>query len=297
MGKLRDQMVDFMTLHGYATKTIKSYTTCVNTFSRFYMKSPLAISSEEILSYFLQLRRRHKSEATINIYFASLLFFYSLHGMPERMPKITIHRKARSIPTILSRSEVVDLIEGCTSMRVKTILSIIYSAGLRISEVVNLKVADIDFERRTIFIRNAKNRKDRYTILAKRTENLIADYINVFKPKDYLFFSKKDITRPISEDFIQARFRSLVMKAGIQKKVHVHTLRHCFATHLLENGTSLFYVMNLLGHSNIQTTMIYLHAQASDISRIVSPLDMATARLPILDRSALPAFESRQFFR
>ncbi len=286
MGMLRDQMVDFMTLHGYAVKTIKSYTTCVNTFSRFYMKSPLAISTEEILRYFLKLRRQNRSEATINIYFASLMFFYSLHGMPGRMPKISIHRNARSIPTILSRSEVVDLIESCTSMRVKTILSIIYSAGLRISEVVNLKVADIDFDRRTIFIRNSKNRKDRYTVLAKKTEKLINDYINVFKPKNYLFFSKKDIARPISEDFIQARFRSLVMKAGLKKKVHVHTLRHCFATHLLENGTSLFYIMNLLGHSNIQTTMIYLHAQATDLSRIVSPMDMGPSGASIVDFSA-----------
>jgi integrase/recombinase XerD len=288
MGKLRDHMIDYMTLHGYAVKTIKSYTTCVNTFSRFFMKSPLAISSEEILSYFLKLRRQHKSEATINIYFASLMFFYSLHGMSDIMPKISIHRKARSLPTILSRSEVVSLIESCTSMRVKTILSIIYSAGLRISEVVNLKVADIDFDRRTIFIRNSKNRKDRYTILAKKTEKLISDYMNVFKPKDYLFFSKKDITHPISEDFIQAKFRSLVMKVGIKKKVHVHTLRHCFATHLLENGTSLFYIMNLLGHSNIQTTMIYLHAQATDISRIVSPMDMAPSGLSIVDFHTSP---------
>jgi integrase/recombinase XerD len=286
MGKLRDKMVDYMTVKGYAVKTIKSYTTCVNSFSRYYKKSPLLISTDEIFAFFLKLRHEDKSDATLNIYFQSLKFFYSLHGLSEKMPKIKIRRRPRSLPTILSRAEVLNIVENCASMKLKTILSIIYSSGLRISEAVRLKITDIDFDRRVIFIRNAKNRKDRYTILANKTAALIKDYMNVYRPKDHLFFSSKDISLPVSESYIQDNFKNLVNKLGIRKNVHVHTLRHCFATHLLENGTSIFYIMHLLGHSNIQTTMIYLHFQARDIANIVSPVDISTRGLKVVDITA-----------
>jgi site-specific recombinase XerD len=206
--------------------------------------------------------------------------------MPELMPKIKIRRRPRSLPAILSRAEVLTLVESCTSMKLKTILSIIYSSGLRISEAVKLKIIDIDFDKRVIFIRNSKNRKDRYTILAKKTAALVKDYMNVYRPKDHLFFSSKDVSLPVSESYIQDNFKKLVMKLGITKNVHVHTLRHCFATHLLENGTSLFYIMHLLGHSNIQTTMIYLHFQARDLARIVSPIDISTSGLKVVDITA-----------
>lgn len=292
MSKLRDQMIDYMTVKGYSVKTIKSYTTCIGCFSKFYKKSPLFITTEEIFAFLLKLRRENKSDATLGLYFESLKFFYTLHGMRARMPNISIRRKPRSLPVILSRTEVFNLLENCGSLKLKTILSVMYASGLRISEIVNLKLKDVDFCRRVIFIRKSKGKKDRYTILANTTAALLKEYMNLYRPRDYLFFRSKDISLPVSESYIQMNFKKLIRKLGIRKEVHVHTLRHCFATHLLEHGTNLFYIMRLLGHSSIHTTMIYLHVQTVDFDKIVSPIDMSMPPM-VLDAAARDDLFSR----
>lgn len=143
---------------------------------------------------------------------------------------------------------------------------------MRVSEAANLKLSDIDFERKQIFIKNGKNKKDRYTLLANETILLIKSYLQIFNPIEYLFYSN-DICNKISIACIQKAFKKLILKNNLNKEIHIHTLRHCFATHFLENGTSIFYIMQLLGHSNIQTTMIYLHMQSLDKLDIISPID------------------------
>ena len=150
---------------------------------------------------------------------------------------------------------------------------LIYSAGLRVSEAANMKISDIDFVRKTILIRNSKNKKSRYTILADATASIIRNYMNIYKPIEYMFYKRRDITEQISISYIQRTFSKLVSKNNFNKKIHVHTLRHCFATHLLENGTNIFYIMKLLGHSCIQTTMIYLHMQDLSTLNLESPID------------------------
>jgi len=272
MGTLKDQMKDYMITRGYSDKTIELYTCCVKCFSYHYLKSPLLISHKEIESFFLYLRQQKKSESTIHIYYESLKFFYSMHNMYHQLPYLNFTHCNNKLPEILSQKEVFYLLEQCNSLKYRTILTLIYSAGLRISEAANLRLSDIDFNRKQIFIHNGKNKKDRYTLLANETVLLIQQYLQIYNPMEFLFYSN-DITKKISTDCIEIYFRQLLARSSIQKKIHVHTLRHCFATHLLENGTSIFYIMHLLGHSNIQTTMVYLHMQSLENLNIVSPID------------------------
>ena len=272
MGILKDQMISNMKLRGYSEKTIKSYASCVQTFSYYFKKSPLNIVKEEICEFFLHLRNAHKSDSTIHIYYESIKHFYKMHNQLAKLPKISFLRISNKIPIVLSEAEVQKILKQCTSLKYKTIITIIYSAGLRISEATNLKLSDIDFARKTIFIRNSKNKKDRYTILANTTITLLKQYLTVYNPANYIFYAN-DIYNRISNDCIQKYFKKHILKCGFDSSIHIHTLRHCFATHLLENGTSIFYIMKLLGHSNIQTTMIYLHMQSFDKLCIKSPID------------------------
>ena len=272
MGTLKKEMIDYMITRGYSDKTIELYTCCVKRFSNHYLKTPLSISYQEIESFFLYLRQQRKSESTIHIYYESLKFFYSMHNMNYKLPYLNFTHCNHKLPEILSQKEVFQLLEQCNSLKYRTILTLIYSAGLRISEAANLKLSDLDFNRKQIFIGSSKNKKDRYTLLANETILLIKQYMQIYCPIEYLFYSK-DIAKRISPDCIENYFRQLLARSNIQKKIHVHTLRHCFATHLLENGTSIFHIMHLLGHSNIQTTMIYLHMQSLELLNIVSPMD------------------------
>jgi len=272
MGTLKNQMIDHMVAHGYSDKTIKLYTCCIKCFSYHYMKSPLNISFQEIESFFLYLRKQKKSESTIHIYYEALKFFYSMYNLKERIPYFNFSHCNNRLPEVLCQNEVFQLLEQCNSLKYRTILTLIYSAGLRISEAAKLKLSDIDFNRKQILIRNGKNKKDRYTLLANETILLLKQYMQIYNPVDYVFYSN-DIAKNISTDCIQHYFKKLLSQCNISKTIHVHTLRHCFATHLLENGTSIFYIMHLLGHSNIQTTMIYLHMRSLENLNIVSPMD------------------------
>lgn len=271
MGALRNQMRECMLTQGYSEKTIKLYTCCVKCFSYHFMKSPLEISYQQIEAFFLYLRQEKKSESTIHIYYESLKYFYSMHNMRNRLPHIAFTRIGK-LPEILCQKEVIQLLANCNSLKYRTIFTLIYSAGLRVSEAANLKLSDVDFERKLIYVQNSKNKKDRYTLLAEETIKMLNKYLQIYNPVDYLFYGN-DICGKISIDCIQRKFKILARDSKIHKNIHIHTLRHCFATHLLENGTSIFYIMKLLGHASIQTTMVYLHMQSLDTLNIQSPID------------------------
>jgi len=272
MGKLKSHMIDFMTTRGYSEKTIKCYTSCVSILAREYCKSPLTVTSAEIETFLHGLREKRKSLSTIRTYYEALKYFYRMHGLEQRLPPLTFRGTNNRKPIILGQRELYELLRGCRSLKHRTILTVIYSAGLRISEAINLTVSDINFERNTIFVKNGKNGKDRYTILGKEAARLLRDYISVYHPTCHIFYSK-DVLTKISPDCIRRHFSKLLSENRINGKIHIHTLRHCFATHLIENGTGLFRVMRLLGHTNIQTTMKYLHLTAIDLDTVTSPLD------------------------
>lgn len=272
MGALRNNMIMTMKNHGYSDKTIKLYTSSIRSLATHFNKTPLDITKQQIEYYIYYLRKQNKSDATIHVYFEGIKYFFRMHGLADRLPRMPFKRIKNKLPAILSQRETFSLLNSCTSLKYKTIFSLIYSAGLRISEAANLKLNDIDFSRKTIFIRNGKNKKDRYTILANETIDLLKNYFKVYHPQNYVFYSN-DVLGKISIDCIQRIFRKLIQENNMDTSIHVHTLRHCFATHLLENGTSIFYIMNLLGHSSIQTTMVYLHMRSIDELNLRSPID------------------------
>jgi integrase/recombinase XerD len=272
MGILRDEMTNHMTVKGYAPKTVKLYTCCVGNFSRRFGKSPLLVDSRDVESFFLYLRNQRRSDSTVHIYYEALRFFFRMHGVTGRVPFISFRRLRGKLPAILSQSDVRAFLAGCASLKYRTIFTLIYSAGLRVSEAANLTLSDIDFDRKRVFVRAGKNGKDRYTLLANETAALLRSYFQVYRPISYAFFGV-DATKRISIDAIRRRFRQTAISTLNNRSVHVHTLRHCFATHLIENGTSVFYVMRLLGHSSILTTMRYLHMQDLDALGLVSPID------------------------
>lgn len=272
MGILRDEMTKHMNTRGYSPKTVKLYTSCVGTFSRRFGKSPLLVDAPEVESFFLYLRDQRRSDSTVHIYYEALRFFYRMHGISGRVPRMSFARINGKLPAILSQADVRAFLSGCESLKYRTIFTLIYSAGLRVSEAANLALSDVDFARRRIFVRNGKNGKDRYTLLANEAASLLRSYVQVFRPVSYAFYGA-DATRRISVDAIQRRFHLVAVKTLNNRSVHVHTLRHCFATHLLENGTSVFYIMRLLGHSSILTTMRYLHMRDLDGLGLVSPID------------------------
>jgi site-specific recombinase XerD len=174
------------------------------------------------------------------------------------------------------------LLDGCKSLKYKTLFTLAYASGLRISELQALTVSDIDFDRKQVYVRNGKNSLNRYSLLGNKTTELLRIYINVYRPSSFLFYNRGDSTSRLGKDSIRRELRKLLVMNGIDARaVHMHTLRHCFATHLMENGTSIFHVMQLLGHASIITTMVYLHMQNLDKLQIRSPIDLLEPRATV----------------
>lgn len=280
MGALKNQMIDHMRARGYSDKTIKLYTQCVGAYARHCAASPLSANGAQAEGFFLRLREEGRSEATVRAHYWALKFFYAMHGVEGRLPRMAFRGLRGRLPEVLSQAEVRALLDACGSLRFRTLFALIYSAGLRISEATNLRVDDLDFERGQIRVRRGKGGKDRVTILSTAAASLVRTYLQVYGPESHLFYRRGDTSRRMSIDTIQAAFRRLAAESGLPAGVHVHTLRHCFATHLLENGTNLFYIMQLMGHASIQTTLLYLRMRAPRDLGIVSPLDAPEPRGP-----------------
>jgi integrase/recombinase XerD len=285
MGYLRTHMINEMKLHGYSETTIKMYTKCIHQISYHYLKSPLTLTQNDIKSFFISLIETHVSSTQQNIFYSSLKTFFRLHNMPDYLNFLPPPKRFYNIPEILDESEIEKILSICRTLRYKTFFALIYSSGLRISEALNLNISDIDFVRKTLLIRNSKNGKSRYSILSIKAIKLLKFYFNRYQPKKLLFFSLHDKTKKMSKRLAQDIFHKLVKEAHINKKVRVHTLRHSFATHLLEKNTSIFYIMQLLGHSSIRSTLIYLHMQRIDKMNIFSPLDTSSISLDVFQEN------------
>jgi integrase/recombinase XerD len=279
MGVLQDSMRTTMEIRGYSARTVEVYLSCVRVFANHFGRSPLLISMKEIESFFHFLRQQNRSASTIHLYHVSLKFFYDINNITDRLPNLTFGKIRNKVPIILSQEKLVTMLASCKSLKYKTLFTLAYASGLRTSELRNLEVRDIDFDRKQVYVRNGKNGRNRYSILGNKTIQLIKTYINVHRPHSYLFYNPEDITARISKDAIRKDLRKLLIANGIDaREVHLHTLRHCFATHLMESGTSIFHIMHLLGHVSIFTTMVYLHMQDLHKLSIKSPIDLLEPR-------------------
>lgn len=274
MGKLREQMEMDMRLKGMSPKTISTYLGCMKSVAAHFGKSPADLSDDEIreyLHYLMQVRKT--SQAVISQSYSALKFFFE-HTLQRQWNHARIPRskQPKRLPGVLSREDVESIFSATKNLKHRAILMTIYSAGLRIGEATRLKVCDIDSGRMMIRVNEGKGRKDRYTLLGERNLELLRTYWKAYRPSEWLF-PGNDSSEPVSISAVQRVFSASLRKAGIRKKASVHTLRHCFATHLLDSGTDLYYIQRLLGHKSAGTTSVYLHVTGKDIGKIKSPID------------------------
>jgi len=276
MGKLRDQMEMDMKLRGMSPKTISCYLTCVKNVAVHFRKSPAELGDEEIRSYLHYLMEEKKASQSVLVqtYSALKFFFEKTLQKDWNASRIPRSKQRKKLPGVLSREEVESIFSATGNLKHRAILMTIYSAGLRVGEVTRLKVSDIDSERMTIRVNEGKGLKDRYTLLGKRTLEILRLYWKVCMPSEWLFPGKV-ASEPVSISSVQRVFNASLLKSGIKKKASVHTLRHSFATHLLEAGTDLYHIQRLLGHKSASTTSVYLHITGRDLNKIRSPIDLS----------------------
>lgn len=274
MSKLREQMKYDMDLKGFSEKTKIAYLKHVEYFAKYFKKSPELLGEGEIKAYLHhQLIERKMSRSYNTQAYSALKFLYETTLKREwKAYKIPRCKREKKLPKVLSREEVKRIFNVTKNPKHLAILMTTYSSGLRVSEVVNLKVDDIDGKRLQLFVRGGKGQKDRYTVLSRKNLELLRDYWKLYHPKTWLF-PGQDLNEPLCVRSVQKIFEKSVKKAGITKDVSVHTLRHSFATHLLESRVDTFYIQKLLGHSSLKTTAIYIHVGNLDGMNIKSPLD------------------------
>ena len=270
-------------LRNYSHKTIKSYLSCLRSFVEYFKpKHPRRITEEEIRKYLLYLIEEKKLAAgTVNQVFNALRFLYvELYNAPFVIGKLPRPMKEQKLPDVLNEEEVVRIFKAVPNLKHRTMLMLAYASGLRVSEVVNLKIEDFDVERGMIHIRGAKGKKDRYTLLPASLREILHRYWKEYNlGTSGWFFGGAKPNYHLAVRSIQHVFERAVQQAGITKLVSMHSLRHSFATHPLEHGTDLRYIQELLGHKNSKTTEIYTHVSKQHIGNIKSPLDFIANKL------------------
>ncbi len=295
MGTLRKQMTMDLALKRFSKSTQKTYLAQVRDISIYFKKSPDKLDRDEVKKYLHYLiEEKNFSSSYVNQCYCALKFFFEItlrsnlpagrqDGFMDRIPRA---KRGNKVPAVLDQKEVLRLFKVTTNIKHRAILMIIYSAGLRVSEAANLKVSDIDSKRMMIFVRNGKGGRDRYTSLSEIALNTLRRYWREYHPRnlsskqlsgEWLFAGEKP-ENPITARSIQLIFKEALDHAGILKPATVHTLRHSFATHLLEARTDLPTIQWLLGHKYIKTTATYTHVTQKHLATIRSPLDFPIKR-------------------
>lgn len=272
--KLPSSYLDLLEQKRYSKSTIDTYTNYFRDFVRHFQDKVLDdISVEKINSYLLELIRKHDiSHSQQNQRINAIKFYYEkVLGRKKIYSQIERPRRASSLPNILSTSEIKLIIDRTKNLKHKCIISLLYSAGLRRSELTNLKVTDILSDQMQIKIRNSKGNKDRYVGLSKHLLQLLREYFREYKPNEYLIEGQND--KKYSGTSVLNVVKRATINAGIARRVTPHMLRHSFATHHLESGTDLRYIQEFLGHRSSKTTEIYTHVAKTDISKFKNPLD------------------------
>jgi site-specific recombinase XerD len=276
MSPLRRRMTEDMTVRNLSPATQRSYLHAVSKFSRYFGRSPDRLGLEDVRAFQVHLVSTGISWPALNQTVWALRFFYGVtlgHGeVPERIPYA---REPYKLPVVLNADEVVRFLEAVPSLKTRAALTTAYAAGLRASEAVGLKVGDIDSVRMVIRVEHGKGGKDRTVMLSAQLLGILRTYWRLARPSHWLF-PGRDETKPIDVQVLHSACRSACAAAGLAKRVTVHTLRHSFATHLLENGTDIRIIQVLLGHANLSSTARYTQVSNGLIRRTQSPLDRLT---------------------
>ena len=274
---LFDVLTQEMRLRNYSPKTIKAYKSCIRSYAQHIApKHPREADNTEIKNYLLYLLTEKKSPAsTVNQVFNALrLLYVDLYHKPFVIGTLPRPRQEQKLPDVLNEEEVLRIFRAVENLKHRTMLMLTYASVLRVSEIVKLRIEDLDGERGLIHIRDAKGKKDRYTILPESMKGLLNQYWNTYKlSSSGWLFPGANPGQHLSARSIQAVLEHAVQMADINKPISMHTLRHSFATHLLEQGTDLRYIQELLGHQSSKTTEIYTHVSKKSLGKIKSPLD------------------------
>lgn len=275
MTELRRRMDEDMIVRGFADRTREAYLWAVTGLAQFYRRPPDQVSDEEVQAYLLHLiRDRERAWSTCNMVVHGLRFFY--HTTLKRDPttfSIPARRQPSRLPALLSREEIQRLIAQAPNLKHRTMILTTYAAGLRLNEVLHLRVEDIDSARMTIRVEQGKGAQDRYTVLSARLLTALRAYWSVARPRPWLFPSDRT-AQPMHPTALQRAYVTAKRRAGILKPGGIHGLRHAFATHLLEAGVDLHTIQRLLGHGHISTTTRYIQLTRHTEMGPDSPLDL-----------------------
>lgn len=265
----------FLIIQRVAPKTKEAYLRAVQEITVYHGQTAEELSNEQIQDYLLyNIQEKQLSWSSCNVLFCGLKKYYqSFAGRSEAEFTIPPRPRARRLPMLLSRKEVQGILTAKDNIKHRALLTTVYGSGLRASEVVKLRPEHIESSRMMIRVEQGKGNKDRYTILSKKCLELLREYWRAFQPEEWLFFGKEK-SRPMSISSAQQIYYQAKKKAGVSKGRGIHTLRHCFATHLMEDGTELYMIKRWLGHSALKTTCTYLHLSPDYLSKTVSPLDL-----------------------
>ncbi|MWW24761.1 site-specific tyrosine recombinase/integron integrase [Algibacter lectus] len=264
-----DEFLQKLELKKYSNSTVKNYVHSFEKFINYYKERELfSINENDIRIYLKKLVNEDRSNSYINMSINAIKFYYEMVlGMPNRFYSIERPRKESKLPKVLSKEEIIAIINLTNNIKHKCIISLLYSSGLRRNELLQLKIKDIDSKRMVIRVEQAKGNKDRYTVLNKSVLEDLRKYFKIYRPKTYLFESPISGNPYSSSSVLQIVVKS-AKNAGIKQRVTPHMLRHSFATHLLESGTDIRYIQLLLGHNSTKTTEIYTHVATSSFTEI-----------------------------
>lgn len=274
MTPLRQRMIEDLQIRNYSPKTITAYTQAVARFAAHFGRSPDRLGAEQVREYQLHLLSQRVSWSVFNICVSGLKFFYGITlGRADVVEKLSYGKKPRNLPTVLSRAEALTFVTTPTRLRDRVLLSTAYACGLRVSELVQLRAEDIDSGRMQIAIRQGKGQKDRRVPLSKHLLALLRAYWRADRLESWLFPGRFK-TQPLTVSLVQRLCQKTREQTGFQKRITPHTLRHSFATHLLEAGVDLPTIQKLMGHGSLSSTMRYLHVRSERLLELESPFDL-----------------------
>lgn len=268
--QLLQKMQIELRLGGYSRQTIKAYGGCMGQYFQYLEKNFDVFDEEKIKNFLLKMQDDGAAAQTVNLHLNAIKFFYKDVVRIYRPINIKFMKRQKRLPVVLSRDEIMQVIATIKNKKHQTMIALAYGAGLRVSEIVNLKAGNIDISSNLIYVRGAKGNKDRRTLLPEKLKKLLSAVLIYKDRNDYVFESERG--GKLTTRTVQKIFERGLQRANISKEATFHSLRHSFATHLLENGTSIRYVQELLGHQSIKTTQMYTRVTDVGLSKIESPL-------------------------
>jgi integrase/recombinase XerD len=278
MTPLRTRMLEQLRLKNYSPRTQQAYVAAVAHFARHFGRSPAELGADEIRQWQVYLQSEKKASwSYYNQAMAALRYLYrEILGHEELIPRLAFMRRERQLPVVPSLEEVATFLDAIENKEYRMVLTLAYACGLRLLEATHIEVRDIDSKRMLIHVRQGKGKKDRYVTLSPLLLQILREYWHEYRPHGLLFPAPDDPKKPLNATTLQKHCQKVCQRAGLKKKLTPKSLRHAFATHLLEGGANIRVVQTLLGHRSVKTTEIYTHVSDETIRNVVSPLE----RLP-----------------